>query len=289
MVMAALIKANDNVPPGQLVFFRSCFAIMPIVIFLAYRGELIEGLKTKRPFGHLWRGLIGVAGLSFNFIALTKLPLPESTAINYTMPLLIIVFSAVFFHEKIRLYRWSAVLIGFVGVAIILWPRLSVFVDGGTMTDASLGAVAALLSSICGACAMLMIRALVLTERSATIALYFSLTCTLLSCLTIPFGWAALDPGQTATLVAAGIAGGIAQVLMTESYRHAEVSVVAPFEYTSLLLSIGIGFVFFHDIPTINMLFGAVLMIGAGIFIIYRERQLGLERRRAAEASGPPN
>jgi drug/metabolite transporter (DMT)-like permease len=118
--------------------------------------------------------------------------------------------------------------------------------------------------------------------------LYFSITCTIVSLFTVPFGWVWPTPTQAAMLVTAGIAGGIGQILMTESYRHADVSVVAPFEYTSLLLSLGVGYVVFHDVPTVQMLIGATVVVGAGLYIIYREHQLGLDRRRAREASPPP-
>jgi drug/metabolite transporter (DMT)-like permease len=94
-------------------------------------------------------------------------------------------------------------------------------------------------------------------------------------------------PEQFAMLIAAGIFGGIAQILLTESYRHADMSVVAPFEYASLILSIGAGYFFFKDIPTIEMLIGGVIVVGSGLFIIYREHRLGLERRKAGEVSPP--
>jgi drug/metabolite transporter (DMT)-like permease len=134
---------------------------------------------------------------------------------------------------------------------------------------------------------MLLVRNLVTTERSATIVLYFSLTCTLGGLCSAPFGWVMPTPTQAAMLVAAGIAGGIGQVLMTEAYRYAEPSVVAPFEYTSLLLSIGVGYVFFGDAPTVTMLIGAAILVGAGIFIILREHALGLERSKARQIVPP--
>ena len=286
--MASLLKASEGIPPGQLVFFRSFFGILPIVVFLIVRRELVEGVKTTRPVAHLWRGLIGVSGMGFGFFALTKLPLPEAVAIGYAMPLLIVVFGAVFLKEKVRLYRWSAVLVGIVGVAIIVWPRLSVFTGGaGPVSDLTLGALAALVSSVFGAFATMHVRHLVQTERSATIVLYFSITCSFAALLTLPFGWAWPTPVQAATLIAAGIAGGIGQILLTEAYRHADVSVVAPFEYTSLILSIIIGYVIFRDVPTVEMLIGATIVVAAGIFIIYREHRLGLERRKAREVTPP--
>lgn len=103
--VSSLIKASEGVPPGQLVFFRAFFAVPPIMLFLYGRGELAAGLRTRRPLAHLWRGLVGVCGITFSFIALTRLPLPEAVAIQYAMPLLIVLFGALILKETVRLYR----------------------------------------------------------------------------------------------------------------------------------------------------------------------------------------
>ena len=288
VVMSSLLKASQGVPSGQLVFFRSCFAILPVIIYLVWRGELGAGLRTSRPLSHLWRGLVGTGGMMFGFYALTQLPLPEATAIQYAAPLLIVVFSAVFIGETVRFYRWSAVLVGLIGVLIIVWPRLTVF--SGGLEDASgatLGAIAALVSCCFAASAMILVRRLVFTERSATIVLYFSVFSTLIGLCTLPFGWVMPSTEQWFFLIGAGIAGGIAQILLTESYRHADMSVVAPFEYTSLLLTFAVGYVVFRDVPTLEMLVGGFIVVGAGIFIVWREHPLGLDRKKASEVSTP--
>ncbi|WP_374621759.1 DMT family transporter [Devosia sp.] len=286
LLMASLLKATGNLPPGQLVFFRSLFAIVPIIVFLAWRGELVDGFKTANPLGHLTRGLVGTGGMVLGFIALTRLPLPEAIAINYATPLLIVVFGALILKETVRLYRWSAVVVGLVGVGIILWPRLTVF-SGGPLDDAGIGAVMALLACVFAAFATIAVRTLVRTERSATVVLYFSIFTTFIGALMLPFGWIDPTPEQWVMLTVAGIAGGIAQILLTESYRHADVSLVAPFEYTSLLLSLGVGYLFFAEVPTLTMLVGALIVVGAGLFIIFREHALGLERRKARQVTPP--
>ncbi len=187
--MSSLLKASDGIPAGQLVFFRSFFALIPIFVYLLYKRELIVGVKTTHPLSHLWRGLVGTGGMMTGFFALTQLPLAEAITINYATPLLIVVFSAVFFHEQVRLYRWSAVLVGLVGVVIIIWPRLTVFSGGiSDMTGATLGAMSALVSCCFAATAMVLVRRLVQTERSATIVLYFSVTSAALGLATLPFG-----------------------------------------------------------------------------------------------------
>ncbi len=286
--MSSLLKASDGIPAGQLVFFRSFFALIPIFVYLLYKRELIVGVKTTHPLSHLWRGLVGTGGMMTGFFALTQLPLAEAITINYATPLLIVVFSAVFFHEQVRLYRWSAVLVGLVGVVIIIWPRLTVFSGGiSDMTGATLGAMSALVSCCFAATAMVLVRRLVQTERSATIVLYFSVTSAALGLATLPFGWVMPTPEQFALLVGAGIFGGIGQILLTESYRHADMSVVAPFEYASLILSIIVGYVLFQDVPSLQMLLGGLIVVGSGLFIIYREHRLGLERQKAGEVSPP--
>lgn len=286
--MSSLLKASDEIPTGELVFFRSFFAILPIIVYLIARGELGVGLKTSHPLSHLWRGLVGTGGMVFGFYALTQLPLPESIAISYATPLLIVVFSAVFYHEQVRLYRWSAVIVGLVGVIIIIWPRFTVFSDGfEDMSGATLGAISALIACCFAATAMMLVRKLVQTERSATIVLYFSVASSLIGLCTLPLGWVMPTLEQFIMLATAGILGGIAQILLTESYRHADMSVVAPFEYASLILSIIVGYFFFRDIPTIEMLVGGLIVVGSGLFIIYREHRLGLERKRSSEVTPP--
>lgn len=288
VVMASLLKASQGVPTGQLVFFRSFFAILPVIVYLIWRGELAAGLRTSHPFSHLWRGLIGTGGMGFGFFALTQLPLPEATAIQYATPLLIVVFSAIFIGETVRFYRWSAVLVGLVGVIIIVWPRLTVFSGGlDNASGATLGAISALVSCCFAAAAMILVRRLVHTERSATIVLYFSVFSSLIGLMTLPLGWVMPSTEQWVFLIGAGIAGGIAQILLTESYRHADMSVVAPFEYTSLLLTVAVGYFAFQDVPTLEMLVGGTIVVGAGVFIVWREHQLGLDRKRASEASTP--
>jgi drug/metabolite transporter (DMT)-like permease len=277
LAMAALLKAAQGVPAGELAFFRSAFAIIPVVVFLAYRRELREGVKTKWPLRHLARGLAGTGGMLFGFYALTKLPFPEAVTLNYATPLIIVVISALFLDEVVRLYRWSAVILGFIGVVIISWPRLTLL-STGVDQQAAVGVGAALLACLFAAIAMVQVRKLVHTEKSATIVFYFSLSSSVISLMTLPLGWVMPTPMQLLYLVTAGICGGIAQILLTESYRHADMSVVAPFEYTSLIFSVAIGFFAFGDVPTWQVLVGGLFVVGSALFIIFRERQLGRVR-----------
>lgn len=285
--MSSMLKATGSVPAGELVFFRSAFAIIPVLVLLAMRGQLVSGFRTGRPLGHLWRGSVGVCSMGLGFFGLTKLPLPESITISYASPLIIVVLSALLLKEQVRLYRWAAVLVGLVGVLVILWPRLSVLSGGTSSGGESIGALAALGAAGFAAAAMLQVRNLVQTENTATIVLYFFIIGSILSLASLPFGWIMPTPQQLALLIGAGLAGGVAQILLTECYRHADMSVIAPFEYSSMLVGLVVGYLVFGDVPTAQMLTGGFLVVGAGIFIILREHQLGLQRRRANAAATP--
>ncbi len=286
--MAICIKAAaPEVPPGQAVFFRSFFAIPVILTWLAWAHNLRHGLDTTNPMGHLWRGLVGTTAMGLGFTALGLLPLPEVTALGYAAPLLTVIFAAMFLGEQVRVFRLTAVGVGLIGVVIVLAPRLTVLDADGATPLAAVGAMAALLGAIFAALAQVFVRKLVHTEATAAIVFYFSLTAAILSLATLPFGWVVPDLRQAALLVGAGFLGGIAQILLTESYRHAETSVIAPFEYVSMLLALVMGYLLFDEYPTATMLVGAALIVAAGLFIIWRERQLGLERAKARKVMTP--
>lgn len=288
VAMATFIKLAGQLPAGQIVFFRSFFAVIPVLIFLAWRGGLRGSMKTARPVSHIFRGLVGVTSMFLSFFALTRLPLPEATTLNYAQPLLVVVFSAIFLGETVRAYRWTAVVVGLVGVVIIAWPRLTLFAGDQPMgAGEAVGVIAALCAATISAVAALLVRRLVLTERSATIVLWFSLTAAFFGLCSAPFGWASLSLEQTVFLVSAGLCGGTAQILMTETYRHADVSAAAPFEYTSMIFAIVAGYLVFSDLPTLHMLVGGTIVICAGIFIIWREHRLGLSRSAARKVTPP--
>lgn len=288
VVMASCIKAaGEGVPAGQIVFFRSLLAMVPVLGYLAMRRQLHTAFKTNHLVSHFWRGLVGVSAMACGFYGLTRLPLPDAIALGYTQPLVMVVLAALLLGETIRIYRWSAVLVGFVGVLIISWPLLTIFDGGVWQNSQTMGVLAALISAILAALAMVLVRRLVVTEKTPTIVLYFSLSATLLSLATIPFGWVSLDQGSLLLLCSAGVLGGMAQILLTQSYRYAEVSTIAPFEYTSIILAIVIGYFVFGDVPQWSMLIGTAIVIAAGIFIILREHRLGLERKGARRFTTP--
>lgn len=273
--MGALIKATGGrVPAGEVVFFRSLFAIPIMLVWLGLMGQLSAGIRTHRPFAHMARGLIGTTAMGLSFAGLLLLPLPEVTALQYAMPIFVVIFSALFLGEGIRLFRVSAVLLGLAGVLIVLWPRLTGLTAGGMTDREAFGAAIVLVGSMIAAIAQLIVRKLVETERPVTVALYFAFSSTTISLLTIPFGWVRPTGMDAALLIGAGAIGGLAQGLMSTAYRNAPASTLAPFDYTSMIFASLIGFFFFAEIPTPTTLLGAGLVIVAGVVIVLRERHL---------------
>jgi len=274
VAMQALIKQTAaRVPPGEAMAFRSAFAIPVILLWLVWQREFRLGLRPAAPFGHLWRGVMGGVSMGLGFAGLGYLPLPEVTAIGYAAPLLTVIFAAMFLDEKVPLARGLAVLAGFGGVLLVLTPRLSVGVDGPEALAHALGAMLVLGSAVFAALAQVFVRKLLGSDRTPVIVFWFSVTSLALSLVTLPFGWVVPGPGDALALVLAGVVGGVAQILLTTSYRHADASVVAPFDYASMLVALLVGFFVFHEAPGPMVLAGAAVISAAGLAVIWQEHR----------------
>ena len=279
-VMMALIKATSaEVPTGQQVFFRAFFSLLVVIGWLTARGDFPSALRTSNMFGHMWRGLAGAGAMSLRFFALGILTFPEVAALGFTTPLILTVLAALILGETVRAFRMITVALGFVGVLIVLWPTFDGNSDRSTLE--LIGAGAILGSAALAALAQIFVRRLVATEGTAQIVFYFSLLITLLSSLSLPFGWVIPSLGATAMLITAGLIGGVGQICLTAAYRNAPASVVAPFDYTSMLLVLAIGYFWFAETPTGWTILGASVIIVSGVVIIWREQRLGKRRNRA--------
>ncbi len=277
-VMASFIKAAERIPAGEAVFFRSVLTIPILLAWFGAQGRIVEALRTHDWKGHARRGIVGTLAMGLSFAGLHYLPLPEVTALGYVAPILVVIFAAIMLGERIRLIRISAVAVGLVGVVVILFPRLTA--EGSR--EELIGAAIVLTSAGCAAFAQIFVKRMTGTERPEAIVFYFALTATLLSLLTVPFGWVMPRGIEWVWMIGAGLLGAVGQLLLTSSYRYAEVSVLAPFTYVSMLSALMIGWLFFDEVPTIQILLGAALVIASGVAVVLRERQLGL--KRAAEA-----
>jgi len=290
-VMSALIRyLGTGYPIGEVVFFRSAFAIVPVVIVYAWRGELAAAVRTERPFGQAGRGALSIVAMFCNFGALARLPLIEANAISFTSPLFSVALAALVLKERVRIYRWSAVTNGFLGVLVVLSPHFSG--EELTLVLASaasiVGVVYALAGSACNAATMIQTRRLTQSETTSSIVFYFSLICAIAGLVTWPFGWVKPTGTEFAALVGIGLLGGVGHILLTESYRHASASVVAPFDYTAMIWALVLGYAMFGEMPTAIILLGSAIIAAAGLFVIWREHQLTLAGKRSLDGSAAP-
>ena len=291
--MATLVKvASARYPIGELVFFRSFFALIPVFVWVGWRGQFPSVFHTPRIGGHLVRSFAGGIAMTCGFTALWLLPIADATAIGYASPLMTVIFAVLLLGERVRFYRWTAVVIGLVGVLIILSEYVGP--SSGVSKGATLGAMVAVAGAVTGALAATQVRVLVRKESAATIVVYFSLFTALFGLASLPFSlispsfaWVVPDPADAAILVVSGIFGGLGQVLLTQSYRYGDASLIAPFDYTSMIWALAVSFVVFNTWPTPMTLLGTAIVVGAGLFVIFREHRLGIERTRAKRAQTP--
>jgi len=171
--MLTLIKVvSDRIPSGEVLFARSFFGIIPVIVYLLVLGVFPASLATKKPFGHIRRSVVGTVSMFCWFTSVGYLPLPDATAINYSGPLFGVCFAALLLHERVRAFRWGAVGIGFCGVLIVLSQQINGF-DLGFHGGRTIGAVCALASAVLGAIAAVTVRELTATETTGAIVFYF--------------------------------------------------------------------------------------------------------------------
>jgi drug/metabolite transporter (DMT)-like permease len=294
MMSACARWMSSRYPVGEIIFCRAFFAMIPLLTWLAFQGDLPNAIRTKFPLKHLKRGVIGSCGMFLGFTALSLLPLSDAVAFSYATPLIVVVLAAIFLKEKVRSYRWSAVVLGLAGVLVMLSPHLG---TGATSTaqgagpmvlgGLSLGVIVALAAAMFSAFATIEVRVLTRTESTGAIVFYFMGMTSLLGFLTIFLGWNWPTAFDATILVTMGILGGLGQILLTQSYRYADASLVAPFEYTTMIWAVALGWFLFGEWPANAVFIGAGLVILSGIFVIWREHKLGLLRPEV-QSAGPP-
>jgi drug/metabolite transporter (DMT)-like permease len=279
VIMQAFAKAAGEVDVGQVTFFRCFFALVPVTLYLAWQGGLRDSFQMKHPLKHLLWGGLAFLGMFLGFYALARLPLPEAIALGYAQPIIATVLSALVLGEAVRIYRWGAAIVGFLGVLIIAWPNLTL-ISNELSGQQGLGAIAAIASAGVYAALALLSRDIIRTESSATIVIMASLIGTVLAILTGLSTWNSLDYWQLFLLVMVGLSGGAFQILNAEAYRYAEASTLAPFEYAALLFGVVIGYFMFRDIPPAFTLIGGGVIITSGVYMIWRERQVDVQQAR---------
>ncbi|MCH8615399.1 DMT family transporter [Sphingomonas sp. SM33] len=272
--MGALLKlaSMDGMNAPELVFYRSIFSL-PVVLFWVLQTENLAALKPNRPLAHVWRSALGLTSMGLTFQALILLPLADATAINFTAPIFATVLSFLILREDVRIHRWAAVVVGFIGVLIVARP-------GGSSLPA-VGVMIALIAALGQAGVTTTLRQIQRSENISAIVFWFAVAGILVGGLLMPvFGHA--HPVQAFAFVAAGgLAGGIGQLLMTNSLR-APVSVVSPFDYLQIVGATIYGWLLFSDVPSAHTITGAALIAASGIYTAWREHRRRLKEGPAA-------
>ncbi|MGV1986134.1 DMT family transporter [Agrobacterium sp. 22-221-1] len=291
-VMSACVKGLDGaIPVGEVVFCRGFFALIPLCLWFIASSERITVPAAKNIGSLLAGSSAGLGGMFFGFLALAYLPLVNVTVLSYTTPLFTIMLAALLLGEKVRRYRWSAVLTGFIGVFITLSPKL-IFdaASGPAQIDsvAMIGTALALTGALCAAFSSIAVRHLNSIEKPSRIVLIYTLTGVVAGLATLGFGWKMPDFHQFLLLAGGGLAGGIGQIAMTLSLRHAQASLLAPFDYTTMIWAIALGYLFMAEVPTGATIIGALTVIAAGLFAMWRENRLAKQAIREPTASAVP-
>ena len=260
-LMDIIVKWSEAYPLGQVLFFRGFFGV--ILYFIIMPKENIKNFYyTKRPGLHFLRCLSGLIALIAIFIALRNLPLATVVSISFAAPIFTTIFSIFLLSEKVGVFRWLAVIIGFVGILIITEPGFSSF---------NIYFIYPIIFCLGLSYVAIAIRQLSTTEPVWLISLYFSITITLASLFTLPYGWVMPNFSDLTLLILIGVFGGLANLWLGQSYKLAEVSLVSPLKYLALVFAIGFGYFIWDEIPSLKTLFGAALVIISSIIIFRRE------------------
>ncbi|MEM6695992.1 MAG: DMT family transporter [Pseudomonadota bacterium] len=264
---------SDDVPLGEIVFFRSVFAMIPLVIFLWIRGEFPSGLATKRPGAHFIRASMGALALFTSFAALARLNVAEALLIAQLSPILMSVAAVVLLRERLTGWRIAGLSLGFAGVLVLVWPEL-----GGGQAEGTrlLGVLLGLLSAGLTALALIMVRSLNKTESPGAIALYFVLASMLGAIATIPFGWVMPDGWTLVLLIGAGLFGGFGHIALTLAFRYTEASRLAPFEYLALVWPVLADLLIFR-LPIAAAFLLALPLVLAGALVAAAEKRPALK------------
>ena len=276
-LMMACVKGLDGtIPVGEVIFFRSSVALIPLFIWLWCQGNVLDGIRTRNVKGHFLRGLAGTGGLYFSYLALLYISLTDVTAINYAAPLITVIMAAIFLREKVKYHRWVAVIAGFIGILVMMSGQLFFAREGALSTVSwmsTLGMILALMAAVCIAGASIQIRYLNGIEKPGAIAFWFAITTTLTSLFTLWFGWTMPNGRQLMLLLGCGLLGGMTQILLTLSLKYADASLLAPFDYSTLIWSVFIGYLFWDTLPESATIFGAGLVVTGGVISMYFERR----------------
>lgn len=261
----AIAKAlTERYSPIQILFLRNLIAF-PFAVLIAYRMGGAGALRSYRPAAHLLRGVLWIVATLMFFTSIMHLGLAEATALIFVAPLFITALSALFLKEDVGWRRWTAVIVGFVGVLVVVRPGTATFQLVSLLPVATALVYAAL---------MLGARWVDPRESVWTLLLYLTGTAGLLSAFVAPFYWVPVRTGDLWLFVGIAIFGTAGMTMMTQAFRLAPAVVVAPLDYTALLWATVLGWLIWHEIPDALTFVGAAIIVASGVFTVWREHRV---------------
>ena len=266
MAMLVKLAGTRGVHLAELVFWRQFITVLVIAGLMAAMGRLAE-VRTKRFSAHARRAIYGIVGMFFVYGAVMLLPLAEATTISFTTPMFAVLLALVLFREKIGIYRWSAVVLGFAGVVVVMQPGSGGAVD---VVGVAVGLVAAFMVALIS----FQIQDLNTTETPYSIIFWFTALTTPLAALSLPFVMVGHDPLTWLIILAMALCGATAQLLLTTSLRFGSAATILLMDYTSLIWAVMFGWWVFDRIPPATLWLGAPLIIGAGLLVAWREHRI---------------
>ncbi len=259
-------------PIAQMVFFRSAFSLLPVAL-LVWRAGGVAVLRTQRPLAHLLRSALWGGSLAAAFASYQLLTLADAVSLSFAAPLFLTALSWPLLRERVGRHRWSAVIVGFLGVLVMARPT-----GGGNPVGIACG----VLNALFGALGSIAVRGLSRTERSTAVVFYMGLFMSLFALPLLPFAWVTPGPLDLLALCSLGLVGGIGQYWTTQALFYAPAAAIAPFNYSALSWGLLLGFLFWHEVPDRATLVGATVVTLSGLYILHREA-----RRRALAATSP--
>ena len=267
VLMSVCIKATgDHIPLFQVVFFRNFFALLPLIFFIYFLNLNFRSINNYKL--HIARAFIGITAMSLFFISIRYVPLVEMQTISYSSVFFISILSIFFLGEKIGYRRIIAIFIGFIGVLIILKPSTELFSNYSVLP---------LIASLFLSLAVIVLKKILLTNNNILSVWVFTVLCTIISLFFYNENWVWPNNLDMSFMVASGILGFIAQICLTKSFQLADASILAPIDFSSVIWSFSLGYIFFGELISSDVLIGGLIIITSVGYIFYRERVLQKE------------
>lgn len=270
--MSACVHAvSDQASLGQIIFWRSAIALIPITGYMLLRGEFLTGIRTQDPRAHISRSILGSLAMACSFLSLAYLPIANATALAYLVPILSLPAAAILLGERLTRPVILGTALGFAGVIMMLADTLTA---PDFTTKALIGFAAGIGYALTMTFLRIHIKRMTESETPAAIAFYFALVSGLIGFATFPLGWAEVDTSGLVALIGAGLFGGLAHIAATESIARAPVAVLAPYDYTGMIWALGLDMILFAHLPGTWALAGVLaITTGATLAVLAPSRK----------------